>query len=176
MARVLVAPTAWDGLVALIRTHSLPLDTPDRVKRSLQPLARFPQLGREIEAGRWGGFRFILGPWPWLIILYRYDPDRRCRHGRLDRGRASRELFTIKQPLGLSKRPSLIGRRSAHTHRTPAARSPTVTPNIALGQVAEARARTLFVTIDTKCRAKPLYVSPRAYPHRQEVKGSWTRE
>jgi len=74
MARVLVAPTAWEGLVALIRTHSLPFDTPDRVKRSLQPLARFPQLGREIEAGRWGGFRFILGPWPWLIILYRYDP------------------------------------------------------------------------------------------------------
>jgi plasmid stabilization system protein ParE len=74
MARVLVAPTAWHGLASLIRTHSLPADTPDRVKRSLQPLARFPQLGREIEGGRWGGFRFILGPWPWLIILYRYDP------------------------------------------------------------------------------------------------------
>jgi plasmid stabilization system protein ParE len=74
MARVLVAPTAWDGLASLIRMHSLPADTPDRVKRSLQPLARFPQLGREIEGGRWGGFRFILGPWPWLIILYRYDP------------------------------------------------------------------------------------------------------
>ncbi|MGZ4408844.1 MAG: type II toxin-antitoxin system RelE/ParE family toxin [Gaiellaceae bacterium] len=74
MARVLVAPTAWDGLASLIRTHSLPADTTDRVKRSLQPLARFPQLGRELEGGRWDGFRFILGPWPWLIILYRYDP------------------------------------------------------------------------------------------------------
>ena len=73
MAHVLVAPSAWEGLVLLIRTHSLPADTPDRVRRSLQPLASFPRLGREIEGGRWRGFRFILGPWPWLIVVYRYD-------------------------------------------------------------------------------------------------------
>lgn len=73
MAQVLVAPSAWDGLASLVHTHSLPADTPARVRRSLQPLARFPRLGREIERGRWRGLRFILGPWPWLIIVYRYD-------------------------------------------------------------------------------------------------------
>jgi plasmid stabilization system protein ParE len=68
-----VAPSAWGGLASLIRTHGLPADTTDRVRRSLHPLARFPRLGREIEGGRWAGFHFILGPWPWLIVVYRYD-------------------------------------------------------------------------------------------------------
>lgn len=29
-------------------------------------------------AGRWEGFRFILGPWRWLILVYVYieDEDR----------------------------------------------------------------------------------------------------
>jgi len=63
--------TAWRRLSACTAfPPTRPTESSDRSK----PLARFPQLGREIEGGRWGGFRFILGPWPWLIILYRYDP------------------------------------------------------------------------------------------------------
>ena len=73
MAQVLVAPSARDGLERLIKTHSLPPTTVTRVKRSLNRLGRFPLLGRAIEEGRWSGYRFILGPWRWLVILHRYD-------------------------------------------------------------------------------------------------------
>jgi len=73
VARVLVAPQAVGDLERLIRTHSLPSDTKDRVRRSLLPLTRFPLLGTEIEEGRWSGYRFVLGPWRWLIVLYLFD-------------------------------------------------------------------------------------------------------
>ena len=75
MARVLVAPRARADLERLIRTHSLPPETKDRVRRSLQPLTRFPLLGTEISQGRWSGYRFLLGPWRWLIVLYKYDAE-----------------------------------------------------------------------------------------------------
>jgi mRNA-degrading endonuclease RelE of RelBE toxin-antitoxin system len=75
VAEVLVAPAAREDLQRLIRTHSLPPNTTDRVKRSLRRLEKFPVLGRAIEEGRWSGYRFILGPWRWLIILYQYDPN-----------------------------------------------------------------------------------------------------
>ncbi len=75
MARVLVAPEAVADLERLIRTHSLPSDTKDRIKASLLPLTRFPLLGTELTQGRWSGYRFVLGPWRWLIVLYRFDAD-----------------------------------------------------------------------------------------------------
>jgi mRNA-degrading endonuclease RelE of RelBE toxin-antitoxin system len=75
VARVLVAPGARDDLERLIRTHSLPPTTRERVRRSLRRLERFPLLGRAIERGRWNGYRFILGPWRWLIVLYKYDAE-----------------------------------------------------------------------------------------------------
>jgi len=61
-------------LDGLIRILSLPADTRDRVKRSLRPLARFPRLGPELT-GRWTGFRFVLGPWRWLIIVYVFEEN-----------------------------------------------------------------------------------------------------
>jgi plasmid stabilization system protein ParE len=73
--RVLVAPSARDTLERLIRTHSLPADTNPRVIRSLRRLERFPNLGRLIEEGRWSGYRFILGPWRWLIVLYQDEEE-----------------------------------------------------------------------------------------------------
>jgi hypothetical protein len=75
MARVLVAPGARVELERLIRTHSLPPDTKRRVARSVRRLEQFPLLGRAIDHGRWAGFRFVLGPWRWLIILYKYDQE-----------------------------------------------------------------------------------------------------
>jgi hypothetical protein len=74
VAKVVVMPTAEDDLAELIRTHSLPPDTKDRVKQALRPLARFPLLGAKLE-GRWNGFRFVLGPWRWLLILYVFDEE-----------------------------------------------------------------------------------------------------
>jgi plasmid stabilization system protein ParE len=72
VATVVVTPTAEAGLLRLVQTHSLPRSTIERVKHVLKPLADLPELGRRLE-GRWTGYRFVLGPWRWMIILYVYD-------------------------------------------------------------------------------------------------------
>lgn len=69
-----MSEAALEDLERLIRTHSLPPDTRERVKRSLAPLELFPRLGPELP-GRWAGFRFVLGPWRWLILVYAYLED-----------------------------------------------------------------------------------------------------
>src|SRR3954447_6236943 len=69
MARVELAASAVEDLRTLIRTHSLPDDTTTRVVRSLRPLERFPLLGPALT-GRWDGFRFVLGPWRWMVLVY----------------------------------------------------------------------------------------------------------
>jgi hypothetical protein len=74
VARVLVSPAAADDLERMVATHSLPADTPSRVRRSIEPLRRFPLLGARLE-GRWQRYRFILGPWRWMLIVYTYDED-----------------------------------------------------------------------------------------------------
>lgn len=77
MPRVELAAAAVADLDRLIRTHSLPADTKRRVKRTLVPLRRFPRLGPEL-GGRWRGFRLLLGPWRWMLIVYVFlgDDDR----------------------------------------------------------------------------------------------------
>ena len=78
MPRVELTIAAVEDLDALVRTHSLPPDTRDRVKRSLRPLEQFPRLGRELS-GRWEGFRVLLGPWRWMLIVYvLVEPDDRA--------------------------------------------------------------------------------------------------
>lgn len=72
MSAVIVTPTARRDLETLVRTHSLPGSTFERVKRSIEPLGRFPLLGAPLH-GSWIRFRFILGPWRWMIIVYDYD-------------------------------------------------------------------------------------------------------
>ena len=72
MATVIVAQTARRDLEAMILTHSLPDSTRDRVVASLRPLMEFPHLGPALT-GRWAGFRFILGPWPWMLLVYQFD-------------------------------------------------------------------------------------------------------
>jgi plasmid stabilization system protein ParE len=69
VARVELAAAAVADLDRLIITHSLPNGTKGRVRRSLKPLARFPRIGPELP-GRWAGFRFVLGPWRWMLIVY----------------------------------------------------------------------------------------------------------
>lgn len=72
VATVVVADSARADLEALISSHGLPSSTRDRVKAALGPLATFPLIGPALEQG-WAGFRFVLGPWPWMLVVYVFD-------------------------------------------------------------------------------------------------------
>lgn len=74
MTRVAIAPAASEDLDELIRSLGLPSNTRERVKARLGQLSRFPRRGAELE-GRWEGFRFVLGPWPWMLIVYSCDTE-----------------------------------------------------------------------------------------------------
>jgi plasmid stabilization system protein ParE len=89
VAVVEVSAAAAEDLERLIRSHSLPADTKERVRRSLRPLARFPRLGAALE-GRWAGFRFVLGPWRWMVIVYVYiEEDERVVVVTIQDGRSA---------------------------------------------------------------------------------------
>ncbi len=90
MARIELSRAAVDDLERLMLTHTLPADTRERVRRSVQPLERFPLLGAALE-GRWEGMRFVLGPWRWLLIVYAYlDEDDRVLVVTIQDGRSIR--------------------------------------------------------------------------------------
>jgi hypothetical protein len=40
-----------------------------QVGQALRALERFPLMGPALT-GRWEGFRFVLGPWRWLLLVY----------------------------------------------------------------------------------------------------------
>lgn len=75
MASVVVAAQAVADLDELIASRGLPADARARVRRGLRPLGQFPRLGRALR-GRWDGARFVLGPWPWMIVVYEHDEQR----------------------------------------------------------------------------------------------------
>lgn len=56
----------------LVADLGLPADARARVQRSLRILERFPLAGRALT-GRWDGTRFLIGPWPWMILVYAHD-------------------------------------------------------------------------------------------------------
>lgn len=72
MATVVLAESARRDLDAMILTHNFPASTRDRVVAALRALMELPLLGPALT-GRWQGFRFVLGPWPWMLLVYRYD-------------------------------------------------------------------------------------------------------
>lgn len=72
MAELIVTPRAERDIEEAIANLSLPSDTWTRVGRSLRLLEDFPLSGRALE-GHWSTARFVLGPWPWMILVYRYD-------------------------------------------------------------------------------------------------------
>jgi len=71
---LVVSPTAKKNLSRIITTHHLPPDSRTRVRNRIQALADFPLMGSRL-GGRWDGFRFILGPWPWMLIVYSWDRE-----------------------------------------------------------------------------------------------------
>lgn len=72
MTAVVIAPTARLDLETLIRSHSLPADTVGRFRRSVESLETFPRIGATLD-GRWARYRFVLGPWRWMLVVYLYD-------------------------------------------------------------------------------------------------------
>jgi plasmid stabilization system protein ParE len=74
LARVVVTPRGVADLHELIHGLGLPANALARVQRSLRMLERFPLAGRALT-GRWEGTRFVIGPWPWLILVYLHDSD-----------------------------------------------------------------------------------------------------
>jgi plasmid stabilization system protein ParE len=72
LATVILSPNALDDLDRLISTLTLPANTRARVRRSLEALREFPHLGAPL-GGRWSGYRFVLGPWRWMIVVYEID-------------------------------------------------------------------------------------------------------
>lgn len=72
MAKVIVTPQGQRDVSEAIVALGLPSDTWTRVARSLRVLETFPLAGAELT-GRWAPTRFVLGPWPWMILLYHYE-------------------------------------------------------------------------------------------------------
>jgi plasmid stabilization system protein ParE len=75
VATVRLTRAAVDDLEELIVSHELPGDTPRRIRARLRSVGRFPRMGRQLD-GVWAGTRYLLGPWPWLVIVYEYDEAR----------------------------------------------------------------------------------------------------
>lgn len=72
MAQVIVTPRAQRDVDEAISALGLPDDTWARVARSLRVPETFPLSG-PVLTNRWASTRFVLGPWSWMILLYRYD-------------------------------------------------------------------------------------------------------
>jgi len=72
VAKVILSPNALEDLDRLISTLTLPPTTRARVRASLEALQTFPRLGAPL-GGRWSGYRFVLGPWRWMIVVYQVD-------------------------------------------------------------------------------------------------------
>ena len=72
MARIIVMPQARRDVDAAIGTLELPADSWTRIAHALRVLETFPRSGPRLE-GRLAPNRYVLGPWPWMILVYRYD-------------------------------------------------------------------------------------------------------
>jgi plasmid stabilization system protein ParE len=72
VAQIIVTPQAQRDVEEATAALSLSADVWSRVARSLRVLETFPLAGAEL-GGRWAPARFVLGPWSWMLLLYRYE-------------------------------------------------------------------------------------------------------
>lgn len=73
MTTVVVSRRARENLDHLRSALRLPDNTGIRVRAVLSGLETFPELGRSLT-GRWAEHRVLLGPWPWMLLVYRFVP------------------------------------------------------------------------------------------------------
>jgi hypothetical protein len=100
MPRIEWSKNAVSALDQLVLSHSLPIDTRERVKNSLRPLERFPRFGPELAVLSDGiELRFLIGPWPWLVLVYLYDESaQRIVVVSPEDGRAATSTITRQRP------------------------------------------------------------------------------
>jgi hypothetical protein len=72
VAHVEVAPSASHALDLMIADLDLPSDTRERVRQRLIQLRTFPESAPAKRDGRWAGYRALIGPWLWMILVYRF--------------------------------------------------------------------------------------------------------
>lgn len=72
MAQIFITTEARSDIDAAASTLGLPPSHWNRIAHSLRVLETFPLAGPRLK-GRWAPLRFVLGPWPWMVLLYRYD-------------------------------------------------------------------------------------------------------
>lgn len=65
-------PQARRDVAAALETLELPADSWARIAHSLRRLETFPRSGPRLE-GQLAPNRYLLGPWRWMILVYRYD-------------------------------------------------------------------------------------------------------
>lgn len=99
MAALEWSEQALAGLDSLVHSHSLPADTRDRVEESARPLERFPRLGPELRTLAGGAeLRFLIGPWPWLVIVYLYvETENRVVLVSVEDGRAATATVAVSR-------------------------------------------------------------------------------
>jgi plasmid stabilization system protein ParE len=99
VTRVIVTPRARRDLDEAIATLNLPADAWPRITNSLRVLETFPLAGPEL-GGRWAPTRFVLGPWSWMILLYRYE-------------RSADQVYVVAMHDGRSATSATAGRQGA---------------------------------------------------------------
>jgi hypothetical protein len=124
VASVVVGPAAAADLAELILTHSLPQDTPERVPRVLARLETFPDMGQRLS-GRWEGTRHVVGPWPWMLVVYEHHPEL-DRADADDSGRPRLDGRDVQRTLNTSATHG--DKRSGHFSPGPTPRAPGVEP------------------------------------------------
>ena len=72
MAQAIVTPRARQDVEEAISAYGLPADTWARISRSLRALENSPLAGHALTGPKVSA-RFVLGPWSWMILLYRYE-------------------------------------------------------------------------------------------------------
>jgi plasmid stabilization system protein ParE len=100
MARLEWSKRALTSLDQLVLSHHLPADTRDRIEISAHPLQRFPRFGPEIRTLPDGAeLRFLIGPWPWLVIVYLYiESEDRIGGVSIEDGRSASSTVSRERP------------------------------------------------------------------------------
>ena len=94
MTQLVVTETAARSLTGLIDSHSLPLDTRERVRLTLEPLKRHPLFGAALDPAS-PQLRFLIGPWRWFVIVYAYrEVDDTVAILAFEDGRSARSATT----------------------------------------------------------------------------------